>query len=302
MPRNVINARADTSATGTASTAPAAATSTLSISICDTRRRARRAERRAHRDLALAGAGTREHERGEISACHQQHEAGEPEQKRERRCVRVAQSADAAPGGNNAKPQAAITGDERRLVARRNRRVEHAGAQRTQVIVRARDGPLRLEPAHDRQPPAIALLDARLPERGGAERQRDVERLADLEARERRRRHADDGDRPIEHRERTPDRVSRPPNDDCQNAWLITAAGSHPLRSSPGPSSRPRAGAMPSAPKKSPLTHKPRARRDSAPRPTTNSASPHANIVENALWFARITSHSGPVAFALTPS
>ena len=51
------------------------------------------------------------------------------------------------------------------------------------------------------------MLHAPVPERGGAERQRDVERLADLEARERRRRHADDGDRPIEHGERTSDRV-----------------------------------------------------------------------------------------------
>ena len=54
---------------------------------------------------------------------------------------------------------------------------------------------------------------------------------------------------------------------------------------------------MPSARKKSPLTQRPRARRDSAPRPTTNAVSPHANVVENALWFSRISVHKGSGGF-----
>ena len=75
---------------------------------------ARGADRRAHGDFPLAGAGAREHERGEIAARHQQDEAGEPEQQRQRRGVRVAQPADAAPRRNDAEPQAAVTVDQRR--------------------------------------------------------------------------------------------------------------------------------------------------------------------------------------------
>ena len=122
--------------------------------------------------------------------------------------------------------------------------------------------------------------------RGGAERQRDVERLADLEAGERRRRDADDGEWPIERRSACCRSRSRGRRDVvCQNAWLTTAAcAPHPRRSSSGPSSRPRHGAMPSTRKNSPLTHRPRAARASTPRPTTNPVSPHANIAgERAL-------------------
>ena len=103
--RNATSARPESSATGRASAAPPAATSRLSISICDTSRRPRRADGDAHGDLALAGARTREHERGEIAAGDEKHQAGQTEQQRQRRAMRVAQAADAAAGREHAEPE-----------------------------------------------------------------------------------------------------------------------------------------------------------------------------------------------------
>ena len=132
--------------------------------------------------------------------------------------------------------------------------------------VRARDGPLRLQPAHDCQPPAIALLHAPVPERCGAERQRDVELSPTSQARERRRRYADDGAGRPRRASACPIALSRPPNHDCQNLWLITAAASHPLHCRQALSRRPLTGTTPRVPKKSAPTHKRRARCDSARR------------------------------------
>ena len=63
---------------------PAAARTTLSVRNCSEQASARRAERRAHRHLALARRAAREQQVGDVRARDQQHEADRAEQQPER--------------------------------------------------------------------------------------------------------------------------------------------------------------------------------------------------------------------------
>ena len=199
------------------------------------------------------------------------------------------------PAGDDAESKAAISVDEPGVVPGRNRGLEEARAQRPQVFVGARDRPIRLEPAHDRQPPAVPLVDPRVQEGGGADGQRDIEGLPDFQTGERRRRHTDDGERLIQKRER------------ASYGGLATAQVRLPERMTDHRRSGAASSAIvirPEQPstfgrdaehRKEVAAH-PEPARASVPRRRgrrENSASPQANIAEKALWWARISSHNG---------
>ena len=64
---------------------------------------ARGAHGDTHRDLALAGPGSGEHQGGQVAAGNQQDQPRQAQEQRQRRAVRLAQPAHAAAGGNCAE-------------------------------------------------------------------------------------------------------------------------------------------------------------------------------------------------------
>ena len=181
--RKAISARPDSSATGTASAAPPTATSRLSISSSEDTR-----ERDAPTATRTAISRSRALARASVSVARLAHvirstSAVSPNSSDERRAVRRRAAADAASGGNDAKSKGAILrrSDRRHSPTAPWRR--EARAQRAQIGIGPRDRPVRLQPAHHRQPPEVAAIETVAPEGRRAHRQRDVERLADFEAR-----------------------------------------------------------------------------------------------------------------------
>src|SRR5213593_3325126 len=99
--------------------------------------------------------------------------------------MRLAQTADATTGRNHTKPEGAISVREVGAISPRNRGIEDAGAQSTQMFTRSCDRPVLFEATHDGQPkivPSIEIVDF---ERRRAHRECDVERPANFETGER---------------------------------------------------------------------------------------------------------------------
>ena len=153
--------------------------------------RARAAQREPDGDLTVAGGGARQQEVGEVAAGHQQHQPGHPEQQPERPIVAIPQLAHARGHGICREPIGLPALDAGFAVADWRRSLEEAAAEGIDVRRRAFVAPTRSEPSDDRYLEQLAPQLVRAAARQ-AHRDHDVELLADREAGERRRRHADD--------------------------------------------------------------------------------------------------------------
>jgi hypothetical protein len=172
-------------------------------------RPARRAERETDGELALPRGGLREQQVGHVAARHQQHERDDAEQHVERLAVARAQGGDAGGAGTQRERLGEIVLLILRPPVLRHRGLAPRRVEGGQPRVALFDGLAWGQPREHAQPPRAALIERALgaaDERLGAERHRDVEGAADLDAEELRRGDADDcegmaveRDRPSEH-------------------------------------------------------------------------------------------------------
>ena len=148
---------------------------------------ARRADRQAHGDLALARGRARQHQVRQVRAGDQQHQPGGREQQPQRRLVVAAQRRDAGAGRERAELERQIALRVLGAVARRQRRLEDRRRDRGELRRRPLERPARLQPADRGEEPDVRLVEpgARAArQRLGAQRHRDVEAAPDLDAEE----------------------------------------------------------------------------------------------------------------------
>ena len=157
---------------------------------------ARGAEPEAHADLFLARARARQQQVREVRARDHEHQSGNPEQQQERRFVRFTQLRETRPAGMRGELELQVLRHADRRIRCGNRGPEDRRRHRGELRVGAIDGPAWLQPAEDAEPPCRSRIHPSLPivaeRRFGAERERDVERAADLETVKARGRDADD--------------------------------------------------------------------------------------------------------------
>ena len=152
---------------------------------------ARRAERQPDAQLALPRGGLREQEIGHVRARDEQHHRDDAEQHEQRLAVALAQTGDAGVAGRQLERPRDVVLLVLRPPVLRNRRL-------TQCRMEGREPRLRLfhrlsgrEAREEPQPPGAAAVERALgaaDDRFGAERNGHVERAADFEAVELRRR------------------------------------------------------------------------------------------------------------------
>ena len=154
---------------------------------------ARRAEREAHRHLRFTGRRTRDHQAGDVCAADQQDCRHDRHQEIQRSRVGVPQRVESPAAGRDVDPaQTAALAP----VELRRQRLPYQGfcLNLDHGIVHA-----RLEPSHDLESPVTKRAElVPAPIDGGEEgpdRQQQVDRIAWLDAEERRGRHPDDDNR-----------------------------------------------------------------------------------------------------------
>ena len=153
----------------------------------------------------------REQQIREVRARNQQHQTHDDHDRRQRPAVALAKAGVAVAAGSrrnaSLRKRSAPRDASRPAASPRG----SAAAGRAAARCRRFGALSRLQPDHDPQPPARTLLERprAANQRHGADRHGDVERPADVDAKELRRRHADDREGHALDGQRTADGVRR---------------------------------------------------------------------------------------------